>query len=78
MHFLVPSLRAWQVHSTYVVALLDPLIYQGRLRALASLDVRVPPGPVKFPLKEMFQVARAMKFSKHKMNDLLLDEKNIS
>ena len=39
------------------------------------MDVRVPPGPVKFPLKEMFQTARAMKFSKHKINDLLMDEK---
>ena len=69
MHFLYPHAAHGKYTGTYVVALLDPLVYQGRLRALASLDVRVPPGPVEFPLKEMFQTARAMKFSKHKMNE---------
>ena len=57
-----------------MVAMLDPLIYQGRIRVLASLDVRVPQGPPRFPLKEMLHTARAMKFAKHKMNDLLKDE----
>ena len=42
---------------------------------MASLDVRVPPGPPKFPMREMSQTAHAMKVSKHKMNDLLSDEK---
>ncbi len=35
----------------------------------------MPPGPAKNLLKEMFQVARAMKLSKHKMNNVFLNEK---
>ena len=48
---------------------------QGRIRVLASLDVRVPPGPPRFPFREMAANARAMKFAKHKMNELLMNEK---
>ena len=75
--FLYPHAAHGTYAGTYVVALLDPLVYHGRLRALASLDVRVTPGPPKVPLKEMFRVARALKFAKHKMNDLVLNEKTL-
>ena len=57
-----------------MVVLLDPFVFKGHLRVLASLDVRVPPGPPRFPIREMFHTARAMKFAKHKVNELAMSE----
>ena len=46
---------------------------RGQLRALATLDVQVPPGVAQFPLKEMLRAAHAMQFAKHKMNNMFTD-----
>ena len=72
--FLYPHVAHGRYTGVYIVALLDTLL-RGQLRALASLDVRMPPGPARFPLQEMLQTARAVQFSKHKMNNLFMNEK---
>ena len=73
--FLYPSCVHGKYTGAYIVALLEPLLLRGQLRALASLDVQVPPGVARFPLKEMLQAARAMQFSKQKISNMFTDEK---
>ena len=51
------------------------LLHCSSLCALATLDVQVPPGVARFPLKEMLQAARAMQYSRHKINSMFTDEK---
>ncbi len=58
----------------YVVALLEPLIMRGQLRALATLDVEIPPGAARFPMKEMLRAAEAMRHSKQNINSMMTDE----
>ena len=72
--FLYPHAAHGRYTGSYIVALLDPLVFRGQLRALASLDVRMPPGPPKFPLREMAQQARAAAFAKLQMTNVFLND----
>ena len=47
---------------------------RGQLRALATLDVKIPPGAPRFPLREMLKTAQAVRYAKHPISNIADNE----